>query len=413
MEFGVGDAYRTPFPFHLLNVRAHDMSAFADEATHFVDWLKARKDALKFLPQQDNIEQQFVPRMLYRAYLQSLLAELTTKPSLTANFVGDEIIDVLPGEEQAMIVAKSGITHTVDQVVFAIGNNPASPFPFPVNQTKTILNPWDYQAPTQIATHENVLIIGTGLSMIDAVRTLQEQKHHGKIYALSRHGLLPLPQSEGRETVTLDIETLPKSLRPLLMMLRECSETHVAKGGDWRSVINTLRPNITFLWQRLSLQDKKRFLRHALSYWNVHRHRVPKYIYDLLQSLQEQGQLQLIAGRVMRVNNREAFIVHRHETNMQTIDIDWVVNCMGPRMSIRNALPACGKRLYELGKISLDPLQLGFNTNEVGAIYNKESIASDIYFSLGSPTKGVNWECTAVPDIRKQSYLLAQHLVKG
>ena len=40
------------------------------------------------------------------------------------------------------------------------------------------------------------LLVGTGLSMIDTVLTLHHQGHAGKIYAVSRHGLLPLSHSE-------------------------------------------------------------------------------------------------------------------------------------------------------------------------------------------------------------------------
>jgi uncharacterized NAD(P)/FAD-binding protein YdhS len=44
-RFGVGLAYSTGNPRHLLNVRADNMSAFADEPDHFARWLAALPEA--------------------------------------------------------------------------------------------------------------------------------------------------------------------------------------------------------------------------------------------------------------------------------------------------------------------------------------------------------------------------------
>ncbi|MGB6582910.1 MAG: hypothetical protein WBF34_33850, partial [Streptosporangiaceae bacterium] len=41
------------------------------------------------------------------------------------------------------------------------------------------------------------------------------------------------------------------------------------------TVVDTLRPHIPELWQRLSPPDKRLFLRHVARYWEVHRHCVP------------------------------------------------------------------------------------------------------------------------------------------
>jgi uncharacterized NAD(P)/FAD-binding protein YdhS len=58
-------------------------------------------------------------------------------------------------------------------------------------------------------------------------------------------------------------------LRTLRLEIKHCE----AAGGDWRSVIDGLRPQVQALWQALPLQEKRRFLRHLRPYWEVHRHR--------------------------------------------------------------------------------------------------------------------------------------------
>ncbi len=41
---GCGVAYSTTDPDHLLNTRAHNMSAFADRPHHFLDWLQSQPE---------------------------------------------------------------------------------------------------------------------------------------------------------------------------------------------------------------------------------------------------------------------------------------------------------------------------------------------------------------------------------
>src|SRR5262249_981952 len=64
---GVGVAYGTDSPVHLLNVRAGGMSARSDDPGHFLRWLAARD------PRAD--ENTFAQRREYRNYLADLLAE--------------------------------------------------------------------------------------------------------------------------------------------------------------------------------------------------------------------------------------------------------------------------------------------------------------------------------------------------
>src|SRR3954447_10981002 len=68
-DLGAGIAYSTK-PDHLLNVRASNMSAYADDEEHFVRWLKA--NAPPGPHPADPLH--FAPRHLYRGYLTSLLA---------------------------------------------------------------------------------------------------------------------------------------------------------------------------------------------------------------------------------------------------------------------------------------------------------------------------------------------------
>src|SRR3954468_14890865 len=63
--FAAGAAYSTTSASHLLNVRASGMSAFAEDAGHFVRWVEQEG-----LGGADT----FVPRLEYRRYLEGVLA---------------------------------------------------------------------------------------------------------------------------------------------------------------------------------------------------------------------------------------------------------------------------------------------------------------------------------------------------
>ncbi|TIT04030.1 FAD/NAD(P)-binding protein [Mesorhizobium sp.] len=58
-SLGRGLAYSTDFPDHVLNVRASNMSAFADDPDHFVHWLQNRNIRI------DDPTTCFAPRRLY------------------------------------------------------------------------------------------------------------------------------------------------------------------------------------------------------------------------------------------------------------------------------------------------------------------------------------------------------------
>jgi uncharacterized NAD(P)/FAD-binding protein YdhS len=81
-ELGRGLAYATGNPRHLLNVRAANMSAFADDPDHFARWLWTQVDVPHF---GADPEFRFVSRSLYGRYLESLVLDRLSGPSGSGN----------------------------------------------------------------------------------------------------------------------------------------------------------------------------------------------------------------------------------------------------------------------------------------------------------------------------------------
>ncbi len=95
---------------------------------------------------------------------------------------------------------------------------------------------WTWDALEGLDTHAPVLLVGTGLTMVDMVISLHSRRYQGPIVALSRRGLTPLPHRSAPPYPTfLSPETAPTTARLLTRRLRQEVNRATALGHDWRS----------------------------------------------------------------------------------------------------------------------------------------------------------------------------------
>ena len=130
-RFALGEAYKTPYFFHLLNVRAKDMSAFEDEPNHFVQWLTAHPDIKKYADPAYPLAEQFMPRKLYGQYLNDILKQ-SQRNHVQVRLETAEAVDVIPDlkTNQFAIVLQDGRQCVVDQVVWRWAIRRLLIFPF-------------------------------------------------------------------------------------------------------------------------------------------------------------------------------------------------------------------------------------------------------------------------------------------
>lgn len=406
--FAAGQAYKTPFPFHLLNARVCDMSAYEEMPMHFCDWL-SQQETGDLLDTEQPIAEQFVPRVLYHQYLRSILNGICADSKGNTRVVlhANEVVDLIENDEIDLLT-DNGQKITVDKAILAIGVEPPGRFPFPVSENiNRVANPWHYEAVADIPVDEPVLIVGSGLSMVDAVLTLHHKKHRGPVVAVSRHGMLPLPHANLQHLKPLHAENLPQNLRALVREVRALSQRFVMDGGDWRAVFNMLRHKLPDIWRASEFKDKKRFLRHVLPYWNIHRHRLHDEIFALLDRLQKNNWLTLHAARVISVADDHALIRPRHSDEKIKINAKWIINCMGFSLHDGVRQQPLLASLLQQKKASFDPLYLGFDVAADGLLKDANSI-----YAVGPPTQGEAWETVGVPEIRKQCLMLSKILLK-
>ena len=420
-EIGPGVAYSTHDTSHLLNVSAGKMSAFSDDPGHLLRWLDYNRSELAaFLPNDLNASS-FIPRHIYGLYIQSILeeAEAAASSNVRLERVIDEVVAVEPQAKGkgAIVSLRSGRAFMADKIVLAVGNAPAVPSASQTkdNDTPYLRHAWSASALAGLELDAPVLLIGTGLTMMDMVVSLQSRHHQGKIYAVSRRGLLPLTHRSTKPyPAFLTPDTAPKTIRGLLRCIRSEVQTAAQQGYDWRSAIDSLRPITQQLWQQLGRAEQRRFLRHATPYWDVHRHRIAPEMGDVVRAMLESGQLTITAGRIQDYQaapDGVAVTVRDRQTQThRVLQVSRAVNCTGVQIDYRQLPQPPIANLRAQGLIRPNDIGLGLDTAADGAVLDARGNPSSLLYTLGTPRRGDLWETIAVPELREQARALAATL---
>jgi uncharacterized NAD(P)/FAD-binding protein YdhS len=399
---GRGLAYATADPRHLLNVRAANMSAFADQPEHLTAWLSARRGAGEANPFS------FISRGLYGDYLAELAERTLANGSVRR--VRARCCDVEEQAEGVRLTLSTGEALAADVAILATGHDakptlgglPAEP-------------PWSAGALEGLPPEGPILIVGSGLTMVDMALSLKRRGQRGPIVVLSRRGLLSTSHRAAPPR-SLDVGEIPfgAKLSALLAWLRRLAARFAAEGAGWRSAVDSLRPHTQRLWGAMSLEQRRRFLRHARSYWDVHRHRMAPESEAALSALAASGQLTIVAGRVVaawRVGEGvEVEILLRGAAATTTRRFARIIDCTGlceqPLQSANPLLQA----LLARGAARPDALGIGFDVAPDLGLVGADGTASRRIKAIGPLARAAFWECIAIPDIRLQCAALAEEL---
>src|SRR5205823_14874922 len=159
-----------------------------DRPDHFLDWVRALPEADLATVQVTVDRLTFVPRRLYGTYIQHILSQEIASEDCRHRLclVADEAIALHRAHGHYRVEVGCGQHYEADAVALAVGNfHPEGDVP------GYVANPWNPSALAGLDPEAPVLLIGTGLTMIDVVISLLDQNHRGPIHAVSRRGLLP------------------------------------------------------------------------------------------------------------------------------------------------------------------------------------------------------------------------------
>jgi len=412
-----GVAYGTNSPAHLLNVPAGRMSAFPEDPGHFVRFAQSRDPAIT--------PSTFVRRAVYGEYLEHLLTEATAgRPDALAQIV-TEVRGVEPDRAWATVTTADGRRLTVDRVVLAVGHYPpAHPPGFSPDflaSPQYIRDPWGRGALDAISSSGSapILLIGTGLTTLDVALDLHSRGVSGAI-TVSRRGLLPrthnpkIPPPEATHRPP-GIESENTATGYARVVHRHIK--HLDSKGDWRQVIDSLRPITSNLWQRLNSTERERFMRHLRPFWEVHRHRASPETGLAIEQLLNNGWLKVCAGRLLSAEATSAganVTVRVRGTNERRVfHVGAVVNCTGPANDIRTAGDPLLNELFHWGQARPDPLGLGIDVAEDGAVISSNGESSRVLYYVGPLLRARDGEGTAVPELRVYAARLARTILES
>ncbi len=398
---GQGIAYSTPLPEHVLNVGAFGMSALADEPRHFVDWLEARSLA------DPHGAPFYAPRYLYGRYLNDLSQELRGRglTVLSGEIVG--LSETLAGVEARLA---DGLSAVGQICVLATGHSeqPAAELA-PAMRIGSAADGF-------LDPDARVLILGTGLSMVDALLTLDHRGHRGEVIALSRRGLLPMPHRVGHP-FRLDVADIPlgTSLHYFVHWFRDFVRSTEAEGGNWRDAVDGLRPYNQLIWQNWTASSKRRFLELTKAWWDIHRHRMAPEIHARVTAALATGRLRLVAGRVDRIGrddgHYDAEILHRASHAQERLSVARVYGCTGIAKNVAESSNPVVRALIAGGLGRPDPLGIGLDVTPGCHVIGRGGEVSQRLFAVGPLTRGTFFEIEAIPDIRAQCKGLASALL--
>lgn len=393
--FCKGLAYSTKEEVHLLNVRASNMSAFADEPAHFLNWLQANSYPFS--------GKDFVPRKLYGAYILDTFQQLKDKnPLVKVIQKTEEVSSVIYNKEHYTLTAK-GI-YTAHTVVLAVGNflpaHPRSTTDAFTRSQNYYQNAFATDTISKISALKHITIFGAGLTMIDVVLALKHHHYKGHITIISPHGYLPQPHQEHLPAIENFIN--PNASYTLLQVLRLVNQQlkkAKRENANPHSVIDALRPYIQTLWLNFSIKEKQQFLRHLRHKWGVARHRAPLDSISVIHELMLNQQLSVLKGRISDIKeNAGCFDItyaNKFSSN-NLLNTEAIVNCTGPESDFHKIDTGLIKQLIHSGLIEGHELHYGIKASKTGEV-------SKTLFAIGPPLKGVLWESTAVPEIRVQA----------
>lgn len=417
-RFAAGVAYSTTSSGHLLNVPAGRMSALPDDTDHFLRWARQQDARIG--------GGTFVPRPMYGRYLASILqeADAVSGRAVRLTRVPRGAAGVSADARGVTIELEGGSEIVADAAVLAIGNFPPGNPPLAdgsfYRSWRYAKDPWAAGA-LDVESDGDVLLLGTGLTMLDIAVALKERGHRGTIHAVSRRGLLPQPhrvsiRPPASHPRTRSLDQWPRTARGLLHALRAEVRDAAGKGVDWREVVTSLRHDTPALWQSLNERERARFLRHLRPYWETHRHRAAPETATQIAELIARQELVVHAGRVLGYAEDSTGVDVRMlprgeetETRLRTVR---VINCTGPETDLRKVEDGFVQRLVRDGVVRPDALGLGLDTDACGAVVNAAGRVQERLMLVGPLRKGQLWENTAVPELRHETLAMAKRLAE-
>jgi uncharacterized NAD(P)/FAD-binding protein YdhS len=180
----------------------------------------------------------------------------------------------------------------------------------------------------------------------------------------------------------------------------------------------SLRPLTPRLWQRLSVRDRRQFLRHLQPFWDTHRHRVAPGIHARFQARIAAGQVKLHAGRIVGIERSSSGLLSvkwrprgSSEIEVRELQVSKVINCTGPSAALSRARAPLLASLRASGVLTSDGLGQGLQVDEEMRPVDACGIPAEGLYYVGPMLKAQRWEAIAIPELRVHARDVARRVL--
>jgi len=388
-KLGLGVAYSTLDPDHLLNVPAGRMSGLVEEPKSLCDWAGVG-------------ENDFISRQQYGKYLEFLLAR-EIKDSKRFKHVQSRAVDVNESTAEITCKLENGEEVRGEALVLALGNSESivpTSFDGLPRSKRVVRDVWREGLATEF---DSVAVIGTGLTFYDIALSILRDRPNAKVHGISRNGLLPLPHLRHRAPA-LDV---PDSARKSAKGIRDYL---TGMGEKWREAQDGIRHDLQEIWANFPDAEKKSFINEHFRWWNSLRHRSAPEIDERISEALANRKIVIHKAGVNSIES-QGEVLKIELTTGGTLAVGQVVNCCGNQFFATQPLI---ETLVQKGVLARGPLDFGIACDvKTLAIKDNNGKVNKRIFGIGPILVGELLETTAIPEIKSEAELVARELLSA
>lgn len=401
-ELGKGNSYNCASLFFRLNVREDLPIVFSEDPLHFARWAEQNIND----PQAKTEAGYFYRRQDFGRYVSELITQECESDQLeqikakVLNLTGAENNWHLELDNQSTLIAK--------KVIIAAGNpSPTWPCKVTLQQPtlvtpRLIENPWTGHFLESIDAQENIILLGGGLTALDAINALEGRKHQGMVYVIAPRALFPPEQAPWQKQGQ---PSWPQNVSParLIRFMRNYLPSAPTNSAEWQSAWEELRPNLNALWQQFSPHQKKSLFKRLGWLWSLYRFRASPQTIAAYQRLKEKNQIQFVMGRAKEIKCSEMNVTALLGNGIE-VEGDRILNCTGV------ASDQLLQQLIEVGLAIPDPLGHAIAVDKNFRVMHLSGEHWNSLWMIGPGTMGSLGDVIAASAIAKQAEQLAIQL---
>jgi uncharacterized NAD(P)/FAD-binding protein YdhS len=172
--------------------------------------------------------------------------------------------------------------------------------------------------------------------------------------------------------------------------------------------VDSIRPVSQAIWRTLTPRQREQFLRHLSRFWDVHRNRMAPFVGRLVTQWQEEGRLTAVKADVAAIRSTGDEVIVSDAAG-RSWSADRVAIATGPDTSCdKNRLVA---HMHDSCLVTPGPCGIGINLEpSTHRVIDATGTVNLSMYVIGTPTKGVLFESTGMPDIRNSAVVIAESI---